>query len=131
MKKVAKRAPAKAKTATGAKAAAPAKPRKTAAKTAKLSPEQAKAKKALEAQVKTISRDIDKAEREAKRALKAAEKRYRSLLAQLKTDRGKLQQRFKVLAGQGESAFDEIKIGVEGAYKELAEAVVKAYGHFK
>jgi len=81
--------------------------------------------------VKGVSREIDKAEREAKKALKVAEKRYRGMLAQLKTDRAALQKRLKALASQGESAFDEIKIGVEGAYKELSEAVVKAYGHFK
>jgi hypothetical protein len=97
----------------------------------KLSAEQAAAKKALEKQVKGISREIDKAEREAKKALRSAEKRYRGVLGQLKSDRAKLQQRLKTLAAQGENAFDEIKIGVEGAYRELSEAVVKAYGHFK
>ncbi|MDR3498274.1 MAG: hypothetical protein P4L72_03505 [Parvibaculum sp.] len=118
-KKTAKKA-VKKKVAKPARKAAP-----------KLSAEQAAAKKALEKQVKGISREIDKAEREAKKALRSAEKRYRGVLGQLKSDRTKLQQRLKTLAAQGENAFDEIKIGVEGAYRELSEAVVKAYGHFK
>jgi len=112
-----------------AKAARSAKPRKKLAP--KLSAEQAAAKKMLEKQVKGISREIDKAEREAKKVLRASEKRYRGVLGQLKADRAKLQQRLKTLAAQGENAFDEIKLGVEGAYRELSDAVVKAYGHFK
>ena len=53
------------------------------------------------------------------------------MLKQLKADRSRLAKRAAELARQGEGAFDEIRTGVEGAYKELSEAVVRAYGHFK
>lgn len=53
------------------------------------------------------------------------------MLKQLKADRARLKKRMGELARQGEGAFDEIKSGVEGAYKELSEAVVRAYGHFR
>ena len=42
-----------------------------------------------------------------------------------------MRARVAELAKQGEGAFDEIKTGVEGAYKELSEAVMRAYGHFR
>ena len=54
-----------------------------------------------------------------------------SVLKQLKADRTRLRVRLAELTKQGEGAFDEIKHGVEGAYKELSDAVGRAYGHFR
>lgn len=122
------KAPAKAKPKAARGAAGTAKKAKTAPR---LSAEQAAARKALEKQVKGVSREIDKAEREAKKSLRDAEKRYRGILSGLKADRARLQKRLQTLASQGENAFDEIRAGVEAAYRELSEAVVKAYGHFR
>lgn len=122
------KASAKAKPKAARGAAGTAKKAKTAPR---LSAEQAAARKALEKQVKGVSREIDKAEREAKKSLRDAEKRYRGILSGLKADRARLQKRLQTLASQGENAFDEIRAGVEAAYRELSEAVVKAYGHFR
>ena len=74
---------------------------------------------------------MDKAEKEARKALKETEKRYSGLLKQLKADRARLRARLSDFAKQGEGAFDEIRTGVEGAYKELSDAVIRAYGHFR
>lgn len=107
--------------------------RKPAAKKAapKLTPEKTKMRRDLEKQIAKLSKEVDKAEKEAKKALKVTERRYVGVLKQLKADRARLQVRMSQLAKQGEGAFDDIKTGVEGAYKELSEAVVKAYGHFR
>lgn len=125
-KTVAKKTPAKkgaAKAPVKKKAAVKAQP--------KLTPERTKIRRDLEKQIAKLSKEVDKAEKEAKKALKVTERRYGGVLKQLKADRARLQVRMSQLAKQGEGAFDEIKTGVEGAYKELSEALIKAYGHFR
>jgi uncharacterized protein YlxW (UPF0749 family) len=85
----------------------------------------------LKKQVQQLSKQVDKAEKDAEKALKQTERDYRQVLKQLRTERDQLKKRLGVLAVQGESAFDDMRSGVESAAKDLYEAVTKAYGRFK
>lgn len=100
------------------------------AKPDKLTARQMAAKKKLETYVRTVSRDIDKVEREGRKALQKAEAQYKITLATIKADRAKLEKQMRSLAGKGEHAFDDVKKGVEAAYKDLSLAARKAYRRF-
>jgi len=131
-RKVAKKAAAKKKAPAKKKVAKKASIKKAAAKKAapKVSAKQVSQQKKIAEQVKTVSKEIDRIEREGQKMLKQAEKRYNSTIKSLKGERAKLEKQAGTLATKGELAFEDVRKGVDAAYKDLAKAVKQAYKHF-
>jgi len=85
----------------------------------------------LEAQLKEWNAEIDKLKAKAAKAKADAQITYHEKIAKIKEKKEVVQKKMTELGNAGEDAWEDLRAGVEKAWKNFEDAVKSAMNQFK